>query len=340
MKRTGSLDRPGARDRRLFDKDILKVGQWRVGDRDWPVDLWTLRRLVINFQRARDRGVRVPVVWNHSGDARDKIGEVVRLYLSGETLPARFWATGKGDAERIEESASQVSVEVVEDWVDGKGRQYDLFLSHLAIVTHPVVHPQEPVYRLSMRVSNQSQQGVNPMSEEQVPVDTDIAEEPVMEMEALVASVVELVNQIVDALGASLRLEDGSTAENLVERLQSLRDQAEALAATSDSDDATSPPKRLSIEDHRREETFNRELDRLIGEGRLLPSERDGLVDAARPSCFSLALLKPFARLAARSAAPMDSRSRRHASRGPRPDASVLPREKVTEIVKGFRPTS
>ncbi len=173
------------------------------GGRDWPVDLWTLRRLVINFQRARDRGVRIPVVWNHSEDARDKIGEVVRLYLAGQTLRARFWATATSDADRMEESASQVSVEVVEDWVDGKGRQYDLFLSHLAIVTHPVVHPQGPVYRLGMQGSNQNQQGANSMSEERASADAAVAEEPVAEMEAMVRGIVGLINQIVDSLGAS-----------------------------------------------------------------------------------------------------------------------------------------
>lgn len=337
MTGAGRSEGAAARTRRLFDKDVLRVGQWRVGERDWPVDLWTLRRLVVNFQRARDRGVRIPVVWNHSGDARDKIGEVVRLYLSGEVLRARFWATAKGDAERIEESASQVSVEVVEDWVDGKGRAYDLFLSHLAIVTHPVVHPQGPVYRLSMQSSDVIHQGVNSMNEGQV-ADATTEEPSATESEVLVARVVTLVNQIVDALGASLRLDEGTTSVNLVERLEILRDQAESLEATRDEVEVPAPTRRLSIEDHRREETFTRELDRLIGEGRLLPSERDGLVDAARSSCFSLALLKPFERLAARSAAPMESRSRRHAQRGSRPDASILPHEKVTEIVKGFRP--
>jgi hypothetical protein len=320
--------------RQLFDKDILRVGQWRVGERDWWVDLWTLRRLVINFQRGHDRGIRVPVVWNHSSDARDKIGEVVRIYLEGETLRARFWAVSAADVERLEGTGSEVSVEVVEDWVDGKGRPYDLFLTHLAVVTHPVVHPQGPVYRLSVGNPMGRSTGGDGMTESETELTAVATETPTIESNWL-DEVVALIHEIVEGLGASLRLPAETSLSTFVEQLRSLRDQVEALSPV-DRDPAVST-HRLSLEEHRRADLFRERVERLMKEGRLLPVEREGLLEAGRANRYALSLLDPLERLLSRSVLPMDPVARRRGGGGPSAPRGSLGAEELARLLRAYR---
>ncbi|MBY0587107.1 phage protease [bacterium] len=327
--------------RQLLDKDILHAGRWRVGDQEWAVDVGLMRRLVMNFQRARDRGIRIPVVWNHSSDARDKVGEIVRLYLADQTLRARFWTASKS-AANLTETSSQVSVEVVQNWIDGKGRTYDLFLTHLAIVTHPVVHPQGPIYRLCSATNPNSTGGLAMKCAIEEALDQGIAASSI-DLPAMVQEVVTLVNEIVESLGASFRLDQTTPPEELVTRLRWLRDQVDALASDA-GDDASlegTEQRQLSIRPPARQSTIPAEiesaLDRCVKEGRILPAEREELRRLARGEGVSLSLVQPFERIPPRSAVAMQSRSKRCApSHGGSRDHVMSP-DKVRHIVELYR---
>lgn len=352
----GSLAWVGGSRRRFYDKDVLRLGTWLVGGRRWTVTPATLRRIVINFQRARSRGIRIPVVWNHSRDARDKLGEIVRLYVSGPTLRARFWAAGEGNVVRLENAASEVSVEVAEGWLDGRGRRYDLFLTHLAIVNHPVVSRQGPLVRLSLsqwKHELEPSKGAVCMTQAvsgETQVDLDLAEP---------SEIVEAINQIVSALGISWTLAKDTTLATLAQRLRELRDQVDALVGAdldpsvvaASLEDSTAEELRerlaqtsrqLALERRRSQEEratqFEAAVHRLIGEGKLAVADKPALLETGRSVNYALSLLAPFERIARGAVVPIQSQSRRFATAKPQ----VLGRapfddERAREIAKDYK---
>ena len=137
-----------SRDGPLFEKDVLAVGDWQTRGRQWRVTSAILDRLVRNWQRGHARGLRIPVVWNHSHDARDQIGEVTRLFVVGHRLMARFRVTDRWATRRLGVVSHHASVEVLQDWHDGHGNHYDLMLTHIGIVALPVVTKQSTFRRV------------------------------------------------------------------------------------------------------------------------------------------------------------------------------------------------
>ncbi len=79
-------------------------------------------------------------------------------------------------------------------------------------------------------------------------------------------------------------------------------------------------------------------MDRLIGEGRLLPADKESLLEAARPAGYSLSLLVPFERIPIGFAIPTTSTSRRAA----RAEAPAIGRKRemsekrIREIVRSY----
>lgn len=341
--------------RQLFDKDVLRTGRWMVGDRCWDVTTTLLRRLVQNFQLARPRGVRVPVVWNHSNDARDKIGEVVRLYVAGDTLRARFWAAIPEDIRRLNLTTDEASVEVAEPWKDGAGRSYDTFLTHVAIVNHPVVMNQGPIYRLQLsQVTRQQDQGESMTRNDSTDAhDVDDNTPSLLDM----ATIIQLINEMMGALGTSYQLADDTDESNFESRLRDLRDRIDAVVSDHDPSSEKSPDSPVSanlqqqldsvtrqLANHRhllnqeREQAFGRAMDRLIAEGRLTPADREALLDAARPANYSLSLLGPFERMPAGGMVPTSPAARRNANASaPRiGKPKGLSDDRVREIIRSY----
>lgn len=142
------LEKPGT-----YEKDILRVGRWRVGDESWEVTSDTLAEIKRNFDAGQSRKLDCPVVWNHSSDVRDRCGVVQSLSIRGDELFATFSAATPEDEAKILNSGG-VSVEVREPFIDGIGNEYPLMLTHLGIVSHPVIPGQGPFKRLSIDSNN------------------------------------------------------------------------------------------------------------------------------------------------------------------------------------------
>jgi hypothetical protein len=345
--------------RSFFDKDVLRVGRWNVGGRFWNVSRRTLTRLVLNFQRAREHGLRIPVVWNHSRDARDKIGEVVRLYVAGDTLRAVFWAALPEDVQRLQASSIEMSVEVAEPWVDGSGRVYDLFLTHLAVVNHPVVPAQGPLCGWTppahIRLSLTHDQGDTAVNDAESAASSERPEFDARE-------IVQLVNEIVSALGASFSIPADAPPESLAERLRELRDRIDALVSADEppalavaSLDAeptveslqarlAQVTRRLAIErDRQRRERaadFEAALDRLIDEGRLAAADRPALLESGRVAAYALSLLAPYQRIPLGAAAPTRPLARGSATaRAPETGRRVaVDQRRAAQIAADFAP--
>ena len=152
----------------VVEKDILRVGTWHLSDDStWRVTPDTLRRIAGNFARSRAAGNRVPWIVNHDGGAANRIGDVVRLEVRGDTLVARLAVTDRRYAADFGEpgdtSEHEVSVEVQEPWADGTGQRYPIALTHVANVLNPVVTRQGPAIRVLALSSSPPARSRNPV---------------------------------------------------------------------------------------------------------------------------------------------------------------------------------
>lgn len=338
--------------RKWYDKDVLKTGRWRVGGRIWTVTRAVLHRLAANWRLARLRGVRVPVVWNHSHDARDQIGELTRVYVVGNTLRACFWAADPDDVRKLGITVNHVSAEVHEPWFDGQGNRYDLMLVHVGVVNLPVIAAQQPFKRLRLMLS-----GERTMENESLDHETatevrvrDQAQAPVD-----IQPLRQVLNALLDSLGTKASLPEDTTWDNLLTRLESLTpSSASALSLADVPADADSELERLRAEyqrvrdellrerenlERQRRQTFLLSLDQLLSEGRISSADRAEILSAAAPANYSLGILAPFQRIPAGASIPTQRRARVSASAAP-PDVADTPemsRERAAEVARSFR---
>lgn len=351
MAPDGSSEVAARSARRIYLKDILRVGRWCIGRRPWLVTRRTLARIVENWRRARERGVRVPVVWNHSHDARDQIGEVLALHAEGDVLHACFWAADPDDVRRLGVTVNQVSVEVHEPWRDGLGNLYDVMLVHLGVVDLPVVSAQQPFQRIALSLNG------GPIMVSDSPTPEPLANpESHAPLNEQVGELTRRINAILAALGSEYFLAETTAAEDLLTRLATLLDQirtAKENGAGADPD-TVEALVRLKLDYDRlaselkaeREESaaqrrriFTASLDRLIAEGRVAPADRPAILEAATPGGFGLGVLGPFERIPHGTVIPTTRRARLGADPSPPTVTELGPMtvERAGQIARDFR---
>lgn len=350
-------DPPPKSRRWPFVKDVLVVGEHHVGGRAWRVERRTLDRLAANFASARRRGLRFPVVWDHSTSAKDQLGEVTQLRVRGDELVARGWLDRP--AESLADKGCEVSVEVHEPFFDGRGRRYDMMLTHLAVVTHPVVAGLRP-FAASPHPCAESPsfkfRGAVPMTEShasavtEAPRDRDVAPSsfagPRLTLE---------LNRLLSAAGSNESLPDGETAAEILPMLYAILARLFGPSTPAANDGPESETRRLALEldaartelealrserDRERRAAFFQALDRLVAEGRVAPADREAIASACESAGWRLSLLAPFERIPAGSAAPMKPVARRFARPDPPrpgdPEEPMSP-DRASEIARRFR---
>lgn len=332
----------------MYDKDVLRVGVWEVGgDQWWNVTPEMLVRIRENWHRARRRGVHMPVVWNHSEDARDQIGLITKVYIVGSTLRIRFLAADPVDIGKLGSIVNEVSVQIYEPWNDGLGNEYDIMMTHVGVVTHPVLPNQQPFRSLNLV------QGASTMPDVASATAPAIDPELGFDLDRLI----ELVNELLAAAGATGNLAADTTLDDLVSRLADLVDGLanEDDADTPALDDPNASPaelqvalrkaqRRLHLERQRlrdhRQQIFVGALDRLIREGRVVPARRTALIEAGRSSSFNPSLLAPLEDVPAGSVLPMRRIARLDATAEPPRFGGHTPmtEHRAKEIANFFRP--
>ena len=314
-------------------KDVLRVGRWRLADGStWTVTPETLRRLAAAFGRFRAAGHRVPWLCGHDGGAADRIGDVTALSVVGDRLYATCTVLDPAVAARFGaggEAADEVSVEVARGWTDGAGRRYDLLLTHVATVLHPVVPHQGPFVRLGRCRGGAGGRHRLFLSTWRKPMNENeagtAAEEPDAEpqppADAETFSVADVIG-VLGRLGVTLAGEPRSRRELLIALENTLQVAAEPQPATPGNDDTMS----LSLAADR----YGREVDRLVAANCLSPAEGADLKrDAAAGGSCRLSLLEPLRRLP--PAATPAGRGRTLPGRG---DGLSLTPERVREIAR------
>ncbi|QDU60007.1 hypothetical protein Pan216_08440 [Planctomycetes bacterium Pan216] len=355
--------------RRYYEKEILRAGRWETPQGPWRVTQQTLRRLADSWRRARGRGVRIPVVWNHSDDARDKIGELTALVVVDNGLVARFWAASHDDVRRIGTTVQDVSVEVQAPWRDGAGHRYDMMLTHLALVSLPVVSDQQPFRQLALSSKGES---AMPKDHRSSPA-TDLApntpdasppKESSSEFESVsISDVIAAINALLDASGLGLKLPPDTNAETLLDELLQLKQRVLDDQVTEEDAEHSVPrsgdaptdvhqlqlaldrtTRRLAAERRKslaqRERHFTNSLDRLVRQGRILPARRADLLETGASIGFRLSLLTPFEDIPSEAALPLRRRTRQAATSQPPVVGARNPMspQRAREIARGFRP--
>lgn len=318
-----SLRREAPRGATRFEKDVLAVGDWLVAGRNWRVTPYILRTLAREAVRARRAGARVPLVWNHSSDARDKLGEVDQFLVRGDALVARGWVAKGIAARALADRRHEVSVEVRRGWRDGSGRVYPLLITHVGVVLHPVISGQA-------NFRNQLTNGGNPMSH-------DSREPSVLSLSTpdVLQRLSGLLRRLLQRAIGNVDLPDGLGLDDLIDRVETaLRESGENDAPTVGDAPPTDPEgvrqlwlayeaTRGELDQERertslaRQSAFCQQLDRLIGEGRLAPADRPGLLVSAAATGYQLSLLTPFERIPAGAAIPLRRVAARHATPEP-----------------------
>jgi len=129
---------------RYFRKDVIRVGTFRHPTEGWSLKV-TPERLAHwaeTWRKMRDAGIQVPVNRDHKPGVENHLGYVRDLRVEGNRLVAIIEARGQ-EAIDLCQRVNQVSIEVLPDYIDGKGRHYGEAVVGVALTARPVVPAQE-----------------------------------------------------------------------------------------------------------------------------------------------------------------------------------------------------
>ncbi len=138
-----------------FRKDILKIGRYTAPEGELFVTSEKMNHWVKSSRDMKKAGLKIPVPWGHTDRAKPKTleereyweskynaGFLDSLEVNGDTLSAIIDVPLTADAERVGTIVQEVSPQIEMHWRDGTGRTWDNVITHLALVTQPVVPNQ------------------------------------------------------------------------------------------------------------------------------------------------------------------------------------------------------
>lgn len=127
----------------VFVKDVLRVGRYEHPAAGWEmeVDEPMLDRLVETYAAMRANGVDVEVTKDHSNEADAVVGYCRGLFRVGGTLYARCEIRGAAALELVSR-VRNVSVEIADNYRDGKGNEYGVALFRVSVVQQPIMPGQ------------------------------------------------------------------------------------------------------------------------------------------------------------------------------------------------------
>lgn len=201
-------------------KDVLKVGRWKTGYDEagrpefWDVTPAVLANIARDFHAMKTAGVGSNLGKTH-GDENllihpdDLIAPIEDVKVAGDTLWIASYVTPE-QAKYLENPAMKVSVGVVPNWQDGRGKTYSMALVHVAVTDRPVVAGQGPFLALADAVKGGS---MNP-------------------------ELVDAINMLMEAAGLSA-LGDVVDEADLISQLKGV---SAALGKTVTPPEETAPP--------------------------------------------------------------------------------------------------
>jgi hypothetical protein len=124
-----------------FRKDIMRVGKFynhtESGEEvTYDVTPERLQNWVTQFEAMKKAGVKVPVPTGHNSDTAGNNGWVDKLEVDGDRLVAEM---SIADDKKDIVQRADVSIFAPEEVVDGEGNVYPGAISHVAMVSEPLV---------------------------------------------------------------------------------------------------------------------------------------------------------------------------------------------------------
>ncbi len=148
---------------RHFEKDVLKVGAWHLpGGGVFKATPKVVRHLGQRLTDMLEDGLQIPFAWEHQPKAKpmteDEADQALKDKVQRTLGHAKAGQMGEDDATVLGllevpvdadgdavAKAKYVSPEIVEDFIDGRGKMWPgLSISHIALTARPVQHDQSP----------------------------------------------------------------------------------------------------------------------------------------------------------------------------------------------------
>lgn len=130
--------------RRRYVKDLIRAGRWSkgaVGGVTFDVPVKRLKHWADSFAKMKAAGIKVPVPLGHTTDPEKNRGEVVDMFVEGDTLYGVIDLIGHDSLPLA--SRAEVSIFAEPTMMSGDGQRYDDVITHVALVTDPVVNNQD-----------------------------------------------------------------------------------------------------------------------------------------------------------------------------------------------------
>jgi hypothetical protein len=313
-----------------FRKAILKTGTYHSPDGKVEVTPDRLQHWASEFRRMKAASQVVPVDWDHAVDAADMqpmslsdfdqrsaargIGRLEEFRVAPDGQSAEVWLDVRQPRaiEAANLNTCYVSPVLFPQWRDGAGNAYRDCITHVDFVHHPVDHSQGPFAPVEpgaiaccLRMGLDSQvyafQGAQRMAEESTKPEDDVLDDAPPEDTTDDAAATDTapsgstLKDVVETLKQfNIVLQDGTTAENLLDRLhaalltaaahQGKGDEPEepegddpgAATVVQDPTVATMSLETRAVIDHAQRQhraAIGERLDRLCGDGRCTPFE-------------------------------------------------------------------
>lgn len=139
-----------------FTKKIMPPGTYRVNGQEVFVSPERLQKWADNHNRMVSAGLRIPAPWRHDSqsvpfrakaddtdiDASNNAGWWEKVWIENGTLYGTVDIPRDEDASRVGTTVTEVSPLITSNFSDNE-TTYDEAMTHIALVTHPVVKGQE-----------------------------------------------------------------------------------------------------------------------------------------------------------------------------------------------------
>lgn len=139
-----------------FKKKVLEEGRYQSPDGMIDITKDRIKHWAASFQKMKAAGLKIPIPWGHQSKASPDYDErefYESKYNGGYLEDLQADKNGcliaivdipkEDDAQRIGTTVREVSPQVETKWKDGRGKVWDDVITHIALVTHPVVPGQD-----------------------------------------------------------------------------------------------------------------------------------------------------------------------------------------------------
>lgn len=241
-----------------FIKKIMTPGTYEVAGKTVYISPERLQKWAANHQALVNSGLRIPAPWRHDPtalpfrqqadssdiDASKNAGWWTRVWVEKDALYGEVEIPRGEDASRVGTTVTEVSPLITANFSDG-GKKYDEAMTHIALVTHPVVKNQENFQpaEIAASIAFSSEDFLAKSQLEDSSTDLPFASEnltpdtqKVMATGASISKVIPILAKI------GIRLPDDTTEANFAERIIVAALALSCADEESDSDGSESPP--------------------------------------------------------------------------------------------------